>query len=146
MNRFLYSIALPVFSMFLAQSVPAQTVGASDGAQVVGPMTPSEKDRRAPADYGFGPGVKPGLATRAVQSISALFASGVGVPSGGPEAHIKGVFGPPVTWPLMPIHALLTPDGRVLTYGTDDKGLQGAEEIYDIWDPRKGSLTSLCRT
>ena len=41
-------------------------------------------------------------------------------------------------WPLIPLHAVLTPDGRVLTYGTDGVGTQGAYFIYDVWDPSAG--------
>ncbi len=37
-------------------------------------------------------------------------------------------------WPLIPIHATLTPDGRVVTYG--NKG--GGNLIYDVWDPESG--------
>ncbi len=41
-------------------------------------------------------------------------------------------------WPLIAIHAALTPDGRVLTYGTDGTGKQTGYFIYDIWDPAAG--------
>jgi YVTN family beta-propeller protein len=41
-------------------------------------------------------------------------------------------------WPLIAIHAALTPDGRVLTYGTDGSGKQTGYFIYDIWDPNAG--------
>ncbi len=41
-------------------------------------------------------------------------------------------------WPLIPIHAVLTPDGRVLTYGTDGDGNQTGYFIYDVWDPSQG--------
>src|SRR3954451_19271919 len=41
-------------------------------------------------------------------------------------------------WPLIPIHAVLLPDGRVLTYGTDGSGKQTGYFIYDVWDPRAG--------
>ncbi len=37
-------------------------------------------------------------------------------------------------WPLIPIHATLTPDGRVMTYGVKD----GNMLKYDIWDPAVG--------
>ncbi len=37
-------------------------------------------------------------------------------------------------WPLIPIHATLTPDGRVVTYGTKS----GGNLIYDVWDPASG--------
>jgi hypothetical protein len=95
----------------------------------------SEKDRRAPADYGFGPGVRPGrgVATR------AMAAPADGIPNGGPLAHRQGVFGPPITWPIIGLHAVLLPDGRVMTYGTDELGQQGAQLIYDVWDPALGT-------
>ena len=32
----------------------------------------------------------------------------------------------------------LLPDGRVLSYGTDQTGAQGAQLIYDVWDPKLG--------
>ena len=41
-------------------------------------------------------------------------------------------------WPLIPIHAALTPDGRVLTYGTDGAGTQTGYFLYDVWDPTAG--------
>jgi len=37
-------------------------------------------------------------------------------------------------WPLIPIHATLTPDGRVITYGTRT----GSGLLYDVWDPASG--------
>ncbi len=50
-----------------------------------------------------------------------------------------GTFGPQVAWPIMPIHAVLLPDGRVLSYGTDPNGVQTAYYQYDVWDPRFGT-------
>ncbi len=41
-------------------------------------------------------------------------------------------------WPLIPIHAVLLGDGRLLTYGTDGGGRQTRYFIYDVWDPRAG--------
>jgi Bacterial lectin/Domain of unknown function (DUF1929) len=41
-------------------------------------------------------------------------------------------------WPLIGLHAALLPDGRVLTFGTDENGEQGGQKIYDIWDPKTG--------
>ena len=43
-----------------------------------------------------------------------------------------GAWSPVVQWPMIPIHAVLLPDGRVMTYGT-----QGGA-IYDVWDPSAG--------
>jgi hypothetical protein len=36
------------------------------------------------------------------------------------------------------VHAALTPDGRVLTYGTKGDGQQTGYFIYDVWDPSSG--------
>jgi len=41
-------------------------------------------------------------------------------------------------WPLIPIHATLTPDGRVITYGSQANGRQSGYFSYDIWDPADG--------
>jgi YVTN family beta-propeller protein len=41
-------------------------------------------------------------------------------------------------WPLITVHAALTPDGRVLTYGTNGDGKQTGYFIYDTWDPAEG--------
>jgi hypothetical protein len=55
-------------------------------------------------------------------------------------------------WPLVGIHAALTPDGRVLSYGSDGSGRQTGYFIYDVWDPAAGlnsghiTLDNLTRT
>src|SRR6185503_25025 len=48
-------------------------------------------------------------------------------------------------WPLISVHAALTPDGRVLTYGTwsvingqNNPAQQTGYFKYDIWDPATG--------
>ena len=41
-------------------------------------------------------------------------------------------------WPLIPLHALLLPDGRVLSYGSDRDGTQTGGFVYDLWSPSKG--------
>jgi len=38
-------------------------------------------------------------------------------------------------WPLIGLHAVVTQDGKVFTFGTDSNGTQGGEMIYDVWDP-----------
>ena len=42
------------------------------------------------------------------------------------------------SWPLIPVHAAMTPDGRVLTYGTTAAGIQTGMFVYDVWDPSEG--------
>ena len=41
-------------------------------------------------------------------------------------------------WPLVPVHATLTPDGRVLTFGSNSGGQATGFFIYDVWDPAGG--------
>lgn len=62
--------------------------------------------------------------------------------NGGPTAHIDGAFSDVADWPLGAIHAVLTPLGTVLTYGTapDAQGIQENSSglIYDVWNPLLG--------
>ena len=62
--------------------------------------------------------------------------SAAAVPQGGPDAATRGMFGPVLPWPFIPIHAALLPDGRVMNYGTTDP--QTAQIYYDVWDPSQG--------
>ena len=59
-----------------------------------------------------------------------LFSQGNISPSvaAGPEAHLKGEFGPLHNWPIIPIHMALLPDGRVFAFGTKMGKLK-----YTIW-------------
>ena len=41
-------------------------------------------------------------------------------------------------WPLVAVHAALTPDGRVLTFGSNSSGQATAYFQYDVWDPDEG--------
>ncbi len=58
--------------------------------------------------------------------------------TGGPDAHVAGAWTDPVEWPLSAIHAIVLPDGTVMTYGTDSDGLELNAFTYDVWDPSKG--------
>ena len=62
----------------------------------------------------------------------------VPVMAGGPEAHLRGEFGPLHKWPIIPIAVMLMPDGRIFAYGTDTDGDQGAKMHYAIWNPAVG--------
>src|ERR1700758_2330381 len=47
-------------------------------------------------------------------------------------------------WPSVSLadnthYVALLPDGRVLSYGTDQMGNQGAQMIYDVLDPKTGT-------
>lgn len=54
------------------------------------------------------------------------------------QYHLKGHFGPLHNWPVMPIAMMLLPDGRVLGYGSDPQGKQGALMKYTVWNPEVG--------
>lgn len=105
-----------------------------------------DKDKTAPVDYGFGPGAGKGPArpnlvlgqTPAIPRSMRVAPNTVPgtVPIGGGAG---GFFGPSFPWPIIPIHMELLPDGRVLNYGTNEMGVQAAQILYDIWDPRLGN-------
>jgi Domain of unknown function (DUF1929) len=61
------------------------------------------------------------------------------VPPGGPDAATKGTFGPVIQWPSVPIHWVLTPDGRVMNFGASSTGNQGGELDYSVWNPALGT-------
>ena len=42
------------------------------------------------------------------------------------------------TWPLIPVHAVITPDMRIMSYGTDGIARQTGYFIYDLWDINAG--------
>jgi hypothetical protein len=104
-----------------------------------------EKDKPAPVDYGYGPGAPigpPRGANFAIGRTPAIPKSLAAAPAVGraPTAGIQGgFFGPPFPWPIIPIHVALLPDGRVLNWGTDQNGQQGAQFVYDIWNPNLGN-------
>jgi hypothetical protein len=56
--------------------------------------------------------------------------------------NVTGGWSSLAKWPLIPIHAVLLSDGRVMTYGTTETGVQTGHTIYDIWDPRMGLKTA----
>src|SRR5262249_34995840 len=59
------------------------------------------------------------------------------VPS-APGASATGVFGPVIQWPSVPIHVVLTPDGRVVALGPTATGKAGGELDYPVGHPALG--------
>jgi YVTN family beta-propeller protein len=55
------------------------------------------------------------------------------------QSNVVGTWDPTLyTWPLIPVHSVLTPDMRIVTYGTDGIARQTGYFIYDIWDINSG--------
>jgi len=102
---------------------------------------PDEADHSAPVDYGAGPGVKLQTEKNSDGALAST-APSQAIPTGGASASTGGVFGAVITWPIIPIHMVLLPDGRVMNYGTNESGAQGAQLIYDVWDPSLGTGTN----
>jgi len=70
--------------------------------------------------------------------LLGVLAAAIGVENASAQPNVDGVWGPLTNWPLIALHAVMTPDGRVLTYGTQADGTQGAFFNYDVWDPSAG--------
>ncbi len=130
-----------------ALTVVAVAVLASCGGSQTAPDTSAlaEEDLRypfngAPIDLGAGPGVgydeAQAEAREAAQGM--VQAQAISVPTGPADAHIKGTFGAAFSWPIIPIHTVLLPDGRVLSYGSKPSGIQGGLLHYALWDPALG--------
>ena len=67
-----------------------------------------------------------------------LVALSVCATSANAQPNLDGVWSSVFNWPLIAVHGAVTPDGRVLSYGTDGTGKQTGYFIYDVWDPASG--------
>lgn len=52
--------------------------------------------------------------------------------------NVDGAWSTLEDWPLIAVHGAITPDSRVLSYGTNGDGTQTGYFIYDVWDPTAG--------
>ena len=75
-------------------------------------------------------------ALRKIQTAAGAAAPASLIPQFGDP--VRGSFSPVVDWTLVGIHAVLTPAGKVLSYGTDEDGVQTGLFVYDVWDPALG--------
>jgi hypothetical protein len=102
--------------------------------------TPALEDlHSAPAPVDDGTGEPPVVGTRspgASERASALALAPPGAP------NVSGRFTAAFNWPLIPIHTVVLPDGRVMSYGSDTVGQQQLGRFnYAIWDPTLGTGT-----
>lgn len=54
------------------------------------------------------------------------------------DPRSAGEWSPLFSWPVLPIHAVVLPDGRVLGYGAEADGSQTGAFSYAVWDPSQG--------
>jgi YVTN family beta-propeller protein len=74
---------------------------------------------------------KPAGSTPAHRAKIQSFVPPTPVPA---DANINGMWSPVYAWPIIAVHSVLLPDGRVLTYGSDTTGLQTGHANVDVWD------------
>ena len=58
----------------------------------------------------------------------------------------NGEWGPVLSWPIIPLHSVVLPDGKVLSFGSTEQGMQGGQFVYDLWDPETGVHRTLPNT
>ncbi|MEC9434420.1 MAG: hypothetical protein VYD87_16070 [Pseudomonadota bacterium] len=51
---------------------------------------------------------------------------------------LPGEWLPLEDWPLISIHVILTAEQELLTFGTDQLGMQGGEQHYAVWNFETG--------
>lgn len=124
------------FSQTLWCGVAALTLAACGGSQNAGIQSQNNSaSQQAPGpetlgeEYAAAVSVEEGPVIRGSVSTKALS-------TGDPTI---GAWGPVVDWPVIPIHSSLLADGRVMTFGTDETGKQGATLLYNVWDPADGT-------
>ena len=65
--------------------------------------------------------------------------AGLSIPASAPE---KGMWSAVHPWPLIAMHALLTPSGSVLTFGAPPGAERQDGRVFDIWDPDRGLVSA----
>ncbi|MGH8080173.1 MAG: galactose oxidase-like domain-containing protein, partial [Lysobacter sp.] len=121
-----------IWKMAIGGTLSAAAVAfAANSVQTIQWPTTRPASKPVPAE--------PGSARSAAPQAKAKTAAPASIPETGDP--VKGSYSPLLSWPLIGIHSVLLPDGRVLTYGTDSRGIQTGKFIYDIWDPLFGTGT-----
>lgn len=54
--------------------------------------------------------------------------------------NVRGTFSPVGSWPVITVHTVMLPDGRILSYGSRTDGTQTGYFEYDVWDPAAGAI------
>jgi YVTN family beta-propeller protein len=74
--------------------------------------------------------------------VPVLFASVIllGLATVARADNVHGTFSPVGNWPLITVHTVMLPDGRILSYGSRTDGRQTGYFEYDVWDPAAGGI------
>src|SRR5260370_30268550 len=75
------------------------------------------------------------------RSVRCVFLLGALAATIWGQPNKQGAWTPLANWPLIPLHTILTVDGRLLTYGTSASGQQTGLFIYDVWNPKPGRIS-----
>ena len=135
----------PASALFLCLALAACGGGDSDpqadklAAVTAAGVSPVQEDlplTRAPVDDGSAEPPITGVRSAALDERASALAL---APPGAP--NVSGRFTAAFNWPLIPIHATILPDGRVLSYGSDELGQQSGLFNYAVWDPTLGTGT-----
>jgi hypothetical protein len=98
-------------------------------------MTILAKRRPPSGGRAHGAVLRPALGAFLVMLGVAAGASGAALAAG---ADVQGAWGGLMKWPTIPIHMVMTRDGRVMSYGSSGTGQQTGNFVYDVWDPNDG--------
>lgn len=120
-------------ALILALSLVLAAVPTTAGAQqqdLVPEVEPQPTDDTPDEDATSGPIIEGASSGAELQEAVDV--------TGSSRAHVDGVWTDAVDWPISAIHAIVLPDGKVMTYGTDRNGRNSKAFDYDVWDPSKG--------
>ncbi|WP_375400036.1 galactose oxidase-like domain-containing protein [uncultured Amnibacterium sp.] len=112
----------------LSVSVVVATVVAMIGTVAVVAASPASA---APEIQSFTIGDTPVALTQPTDP-------GMGALAPSADAAENGMFGPQADWPLIPLHAALSRDGRIVSYGTPTGGTTQNGFNFDDWNPADG--------
>ncbi len=57
-----------------------------------------------------------------------------------------GLWGGVFDWPLIGLHTIMAPDGTIISYGTNQDGVQSGLHLIDVWNPVTNTHTTIEHT
>lgn len=113
---------------------PAQARPLDPAPAQAGPLepAPTQADQTSSETANVATALPPVTISWAAPPINTV------IPLPNSAAAATGAFGPLMSWPVIPVHASLLPDGRVMTFGTRPDGRQTGLFEYDVWNSLEG--------